>query len=534
MRLVTAEEIREMDRLTINEIGISGTVLMENAARSAARVFLEHFRPSFGAIITILCGRGNNGGDGYVMARYLHGMGLNVIVVVLSEMDRISGDALINLQILKKMNIEIIEAPDTGKWESVSYLLDKSDYIIDGILGTGLNSDMKDYYGRVMDDVNAAGKPVMAIDIASGINADSGRIMGNAIKADITATFGFPKQGQLIYPGAEMTGRLVRIDIGIPNMAADRVRTGCSLIEPEFFDYLLCDDKRDIHKGARGHLLVLAGSTGKTGAATLAALGALRAGAGLVTVGVPASLNPVLETKLTEAMTYPLPETETGCLSERAEEEIFRLLEGKSALAIGPGLSNDPETMSLVRRVVKGCHVPMVIDADGLNALAGDADAMSSLGPNMILTPHPGEMSRLAKIATRDIQENRISISRQFAEEKGCFLVLKGAKTIIAEPAGMAYVNPTGNPALASGGSGDVLTGLIGGYLTRGWPFVKAVAAGVFIHGLAADCLAEEKGEQGLLAGELLNVIPVIMKSLANKKWPLKGPSPLNDLYYPI
>lgn len=534
MRLVTASEMKEMDRLTIQEMGIPGMVLMENAARGAVRVFLEHFRPSPGARITILCGKGNNGGDGYVMARYLHNRGLNVIVIVLGESDRISGDAHTNLEIIKNINLEIIEAVNIERWASVSKLLDDSDYIIDGILGTGLDSDVRDYYGQVLNDINESGKAVMAIDIPSGINADNGQIMGTALKADLTVTFGFPKTGQLTYPGAELTGRLIRIDIGIPNIIADRIATTCSLIEPDYFDYLLGDEKMDIHKGTRGHLFILAGSEGKTGAATLAALGALRAGAGLVTVGIPESLNHILEGKLTEAMTVPLPETDKGSLSGDAANEIFRLLEGKTALALGPGLSTHPETMELVRNIVKRCSIPFVIDADGLNAMAGNVSVMSCLNKNMILTPHPGEMARLAGLDAKEIQKNRISVSKKFVAEQGCFLVLKGARTIITEPDGMTYVNPTGNPALASGGSGDVLTGLIAGYLTRGWPTVKAVMAGVFLHGLAADYLAEELGEGGVLAGELSGVVPLLMKSLAEKEWPLESPSPLMDLHYPI
>lgn len=534
MKLVTASEMKEMDRLTIQEMGIPGVVLMENAARGAARVFLEHFLPSPGARIVILCGRGNNGGDGYVMARYLHNKGLNVIVILLCETDRISGDALTNLEIIKKMNLEIIEAANVERWTSVSKLLDDSDYIIDGILGTGLNSDVRDYYGQVLNDVNGSGKAIMAIDIPSGINADNGQIMGTAMKADLTVTFGFPKPGQLTYPGTELTGRLVKIDIGIPNIIAERIKTGCRLIEPDYFHYLIGDEKRDIHKGTRGHLFILAGSVGKTGAATLAALGALRAGAGLVTVGIPESLNHILEEKLTEAMTVPLPETENRSLSGDAVDKIFRLLEEKTALALGPGLSTDPDTMELVRNIVKRCSIPMVIDADGLNALAGDANGISSLKENMILTPHPGEMARLAGLDVKEIQRDRIAISRRFAKEQGCFLVLKGAKTVIADPSGMTYLNPTGNPALASGGSGDVLTGLIAGYLTRGWPTIKAIMAGVFLHGLAADYLAEEIGERGVVAGELLNVIPALMKSLLENEWPLDSPSPLKDLHYPI
>ncbi len=534
MRLVKAHEMQEMDRLTIGETGIPGIVLMENAARGAARVFLEHFSPDEGSRVLILCGRGNNGGDGYVMARYLSQAGLKINVVVLAELDRISGDALTNLEIIKRMDPDICEVPDTSRISELRRRLGECDYIVDGIFGTGLNSRVKGFYAQVLEETNAAGKPLMAIDMPSGLNADTGQIMGVALKADLTVTFGFPKLGQILFPGAGLVGRLARIDIGIPKSVSERVKTRYHMIEPGYFSDLLRVDKKDIHKGDRGHLLIIAGSTGKTGAASLTALGALRAGAGLVTLCIPASLNPILEAKLTEAMTVPLPETGEGSLSLRAREEILRLAEGKTALAIGPGLSTNQETSALVREIVAGCDLPMVVDADGINALAGAPDSLRDLNERMILTPHPGEMGRLTGLKSREVQTDRAGTAEKFVEDYGCCLVLKGARTLIAEPDGCIYVNPTGNPALASGGSGDVLTGLISGLLARGLPVVKAAFAGVYLHGLAADLLSEDMGEAGLLAGELPHVIPLLMDSLGRNEWPLKEPPAFMDLYQPL
>jgi len=534
MRLVKASEIKEMDRITIHEIGIPGAVLMENAARGATRIFLEHFDPAANSHVVVICGPGNNGGDGYVMARYLSQAGLRIIVLVLADLGRISGDALTNLEIIKRMDLDIREVPGPKEWKKIRMSLADCDYIIDGILGTGLNAPVRDYYGKVIEDVNASGKPVMAIDIPSGLNADTGGITGVAVRADLTVTFGFPKLGQMLYPGADLVGRLARIDIGIPDSVAERVKAAYQMLEPDDFAELFTEEKKDIHKGARGHLLILAGSTGKTGAATLAALGALRAGAGLVTLGIPKSLNNILETKLTEAMTVPLPETDEGSLALKAKDDIYRLVEGKSALAIGPGLSTNPETSALIREIVTGCELPMVIDADGLNALAGDADAMKGLDAKKILTPHPGEMGRLTGLKSGDVQQDRAGTVYRFAKEHGCCLVLKGARTLVAEPGGKVYLNPTGNPALSSGGSGDVLTGLISGFLARGWPTVSAATAGVYMHGLAADLLAEDMGEVGVLAGELLDVIPGLMETLAVKEWPLGNPPSYVDLYQPL
>jgi len=534
MRVVRAFEIQEMDRLTIQELGIPGAVLMENAARGASRIFLDHFAPPVNSHVVILCGRGNNGGDGYVMARYLHQAGLKITVVILSESDKISGDALTNLEIIRNMGLEILEVPDTDRWVTFNQTVRDCDLIIDGILGTGLDSPVRGLYAEVMEEVNSLDKPIMAIDIPSGLNADTGQIMGAAIRADLTVTFGFPKLGQLVFPGADLIGRLVRIDIGIPDTITNQVPAAFHMIEPDDFCDLFKNEKQDIHKGNRGHLLILAGSTGKTGAATLTALGALRAGAGLVTLGVPKSLNPILENKLTEAMTVPLPETGDGSISLEADGIIKELMEGKTALAIGPGLSTNSETFGVVRDIVASCPLPMVIDADGINALSGELNVLANSKEKIILTPHPGEMGRLIGHTSGDIQHDRVGTVIHFVKEYGCYLVLKGARTLIGEPNGEIYINPTGNPALSIGGSGDVLTGLIGGFLARGWPVAKAAIAGVYLHGMAADLLAEYMGQAGILAGELLNVLPKLTSSLGRGEWPLESMPPHEDLYHPL
>lgn len=533
MRLVRSAEMQEMDRLTIQDLGIPGTVLMENAARGASRIFLEHFDPPQGSRVTILCGRGNNGGDGTVMARYLHGAGMRVTVLVLSDPAKITGDARINLEVIRRLDLEILEVPGPAEWAGRRDLLRRSDTLVDAILGTGLKAEVKGFYRQVIEEVNGLGKPVLAVDIPSGLSADTGQVMGAAVRADLTVTFGYPKVGQLVFPGAALVGRLTRVDIGIPMEVAARVPSRHHLLEPDDFRDLLKDEAGDTHKGRRGHLLILAGSTGKTGAATLTALGSLRAGAGLVTLGIPAGLNPILENKLTEAMTVPLPETQGGTLSLEAEGAIRSLWEGKTALALGPGLSTHPETVSLVRRIVASCPLPMVVDADGLNALSGDLEVLSACRERIILTPHPGEMARLAGISNGEVQSDRIGVAEAFVKARGSCLVLKGARTLIADPGGGVHVNPTGNPALASGGSGDVLTGLIAGFLARGWPLAKAAAGGVYLQGLAADYLAEDMGQSGVLAGELPGVVPFLCSALVAGEWPLQGLPPHADLYQP-
>ena len=531
MRLVKASEMQDMDRKTIRDLGIPGVVLMENAGRGSARFFLEEFVPSAGQKVLVFCGSGNNGGDGYVVARYLHEAGLKPLVLVLTSLDRISGDARTNLEIIRSLDIELYEISGPEKWESLRPLVREGDYAVDGLLGTGLNTPVRGLYATVIQWINSSGKPVMSIDIPSGVNADTGGIMGDSVKADLTVTFGFPKLGHCVFPGAEKVGRLVRIDIGIPDFIAEKVPGRHTLTEVADFKAGFGRVKADIHKGSRGHLLVLAGSTGKTGAAALTASGALRAGAGLVTLGIPESLNSILESKLTEAMTVPLPETGTGNLSQAAWDSVKPLFQGKTALALGPGLSTHPETVELVRRIVSECPLPMVIDADGLNSIHPDTGILEKAGHRTILTPHPGEMGRLLGLKATEIQQNRFKVVDEFINRHKCFLVLKGARTLVGTPAGSMYVNPTGNPVLAAGGSGDVLTGLIAGLLARGFSMRDAAIAGPYIHGLAADLLSETVGASGVLAGELLTVIPGIIDALMNGKWPLAMPPLHGDFY---
>jgi NAD(P)H-hydrate epimerase len=382
-------------------------------------------------------------------------------------------------------------------------------------------------FKKAIDYINDSGKPAMSIDIPSGLNADNGRIMGTAVKANITCTFGFPKPGLFVLPGADLAGHLALIDIGIPDVIGSRFKREYELIEPADFIHLLGNEKSDTHKGRRGHLLVIAGSEGKTGAAALCALGALRAGAGLVTVGVPESLNPILEKKLTEAMTVPLPETKEKSLALSAKKDILSLMENKKALAIGPGLSTNPETVQLVCEILKEVKLPVILDADGLNAISMFPDALKCLDKNKILTPHPGEMSRLAGLSVEDIQKDRIETARYYARKWQCNLILKGAGTILADPDGVAGINPTGNPALASGGTGDVLTGMIAGFLARGIAPEKASRAGVYLHGMAADYLSRKAGQAGILASELSEAVPYIAKSL------LSGDSSIYGKYSP-
>jgi len=508
MYLVTAAEMQQMDGETIQSFGIPGRVLMENAGRGATRVLFEKFPAVRDKRLAVLAGRGNNGGDGFVVARYAAQRGLRVVVYLLTRADRVTGDARANLDLLPPLDVPVVEIPDAQSLADRKTAMAHADIWVDAVFGTGLNSDIRGHYRDAIDLVNSFRRPVLAVDIPSGINADNGRICGTCLRADATATFAFPKIGQVVFPGKHYTGSLEVIDIGIPPHIADATSPRQRLTTPATVTRGLVRRAPDAHKGDTGHLLVIAGSTGKTGAAVMTCEAAMRTGAGLVSLGAPAGLNTVLETMLVEVMTTPLSETETGALSQKAGNQIEGLLQGKRCLAIGPGLGTDADTGRLVHRLLAGCDIPLVIDADGLNLVAGRTGLLEKLKAPAVLTPHPGEMARLTGMSTADVQRDRVACARNFAAATGTIVVLKGAATVIAAPGGKVHVNPTGNPGMASGGMGDVLTGIIAGLITQGYAPEMSAVAGVYLHGAAADALAASGTPVGYLASELLDQVP--------------------------
>ncbi|UCH23742.1 MAG: NAD(P)H-hydrate dehydratase [Deltaproteobacteria bacterium] len=514
MYLVTAAEMRAMDRQTIESFGIPGRVLMENAGRGATRVLLEQFPSLEKKRIGIVAGRGNNGGDGFVIARYLAHKNINVTVFLLAEQQKVSGDAAANLKLLAPLSVPVVEVPDQKTFSRHRKNLVHQDIWIDAILGTGLNSEVKGYYKGVIDFINDSRKPVFAVDIPSGLNSDTGQSCGIAIKAQVTATFAFAKTGHTLFPGASYTGKLEIIDIGIPPHIAAKVGPKQYLLTPDLVRSVYEPRLPDIHKGNTGHLLVVSGSPGKTGAAAMTAMSAMRAGAGLVTLGIPRSLNPVLESQVIEAMTWPLPETLDGGLDEASFDQIMTLLADKKCLAIGPGIGQAEETKKLVQRLVEKTPVTVVMDADGINNLAGNVEILKRCKVAIILTPHPGEMARLIHSTPREIQKDRVACARNFAVTYNVHLVLKGARTVIAHPDGRVFINSTGNSGMASGGMGDVLTGVIAGFVSQGYSPESAAHIGVYLHGAAADTLAERIAPFGYLATEVMNAIPAEIKAL--------------------
>jgi hydroxyethylthiazole kinase-like uncharacterized protein yjeF len=514
MKVATAEEMQELDRKAIETYRIPGIVLMENAGRGAADVISNSFPEIHKKKIAIIAGKGNNGGDGFVIARYLLNQGIYVRVYLLTDPKGLRGDAETNFSIFHRMKGEVISVPSSKDYIKVKKDLEKFDILVDGIFGTGLDAEVRGYYREVIDHLNTLQRPIVAIDIPSGLDANTGKPLGTAIRASLTITFGLPKIGHLIPPGLDYVGKKVKvIDIGIPKKLVEEEKIPTYLLEKEEIQKCLSIPRNpDTHKGDYGNLLVIAGSVGKTGAAVMACQAALRMGAGLVTLAIPKSLNAILEMKLTEVMTEPLPETPKQTLSLRAFSAIIRLCENKRAVIIGPGLGTLKETQSLILKLIRTLDLPIILDADGLTALATQPKTLPIKNRSLILTPHPGEMARLIRSQVKEVLEDRVGLSRNFSQSQHVHLILKGHPTLITTPKGEVYINPTGNPGMASGGTGDVLTGMIGGLVCQGFDILSSLQIAVYLHGMAGDEGAQEMGEKSLIATDIIEKIPTLLK----------------------
>ncbi len=512
MLLVTARQMQNMDGYTINELGIPGRVLMENAGRGAVDMFIRKFSPDHRTKVGMVAGRGNNGGDGFVMARYLMEMDVPVTMFLLSHKEKVTGDAAANLSLAQQLLehhpcSKLIEIPDADTLKKNRAALVHQDLFIDAIFGTGLNAQVRGFFKEVIQLLNQTGRPIFAVDIASGLNADTGKPLGEAVRASATATFAHAKAGHILYPGNDYTGDLEVIDIGIPGFVTQNEGIGLRVVETAYIAPLFPQRPFNSHKGTFGHALILAGSPGKTGAAALCANAAVRTGAGLVTLGLPSSINPSVEAMVLEPMTLPLPETVNGTLSAAGFDAIMSQIDHFHALAMGPGMGTDEQTRDLVTRLIEYVDIPMVIDADGLNCVAQKPAILNTRHAPTILTPHPGEMARLCDTTPDKVQADRMGLAAQFAGEYGVILVLKGAQTITALPDGNIFINPTGNPGMACGGMGDVLTGIIAGLVAQGLSADHAAMAGVFLHGLGADILACNSPGFGFTASDLVRTI---------------------------
>ena len=516
MKILTAAEMREVDRLTTARHRVPSLTLMENAGRSVAEFIETRFPDLASRRILVLCGRGNNGGDGFVVARCLRKRGAKPEVFLIGNPSDVQGDAATNLIRWKKVGrLHTEDRLDRTEFAN----LPAGSVIVDALLGTGLRSPVGGRLREVIEAVNEheAGTLVVAVDIPSGVAADSGAVEGAAVVADHTITFTAPKPGMVDREGGHRVGTLHVRQIGSPPALVEETGRGTlRWSEAAEFGPLALPRRAEGNKGDYGHALIVAGSVGKSGAAVLASTAALRVGAGLVTAATPEPILPIIASMVPELMTEPLAATRAGTLSERSlEGGLFaKMLSGKRALALGPGLGTNEETQNFVRTVCADRSVPLILDADGLNAFAGRASELKKSSGQLCLTPHPGEMARLLRSTVADVQARRVEVAEQAARDWNAVVVLKGQRTVIAGPSGQTYINSTGNPGMAAGGTGDVLTGILAGLVAqfgrgihdRG--FVQVVAFGVYLHGLAGDVAYAHTGGAPLMASDLIQAIP--------------------------
>ncbi len=517
MKLAYAEEIRRLDRIAIEDYRIPGLILMENAGAGTVKAMEEHFGELDGRTVAIVVGPGNNGGDGLVIARHLLQRGGLPLVFLLVKPEKFKGEAAANLVIVGNLEIPLFIVDDREKIKSLINCLPDCDLIVDAIFGTGLTRKPAGHFFTAIETINSACCPVVSVDLPSGLNSDTGQLVGTGVRAALTTTYGLAKPGLFLGHGPEHTGALAIIDIGLPARALVDANLQTELLEADSVKTWLPPRPISSHKGSFGHLLVVAGSHGMSGAALLCARGALRAGAGLVSLVAPERLQAIFATALPEAMTIPLMTANAGHVTPGDLRSILSATRGKSAAVLGPGLGQDKGTGEVVAELYHQLEIPLVVDADGLNLLATRGTDLNNAPAPRILTPHPGEMSRLTGISVAKIQADRLNIAREFATGNNIFLVLKGNGTVVASPDGSLAINATGNSLLATGGSGDVLAGLIGGLLAQGLSPRKSAGLAVFIHGRAADRRLElDQLNCGLLVSELADQVPSVMAELLN------------------
>jgi ADP-dependent NAD(P)H-hydrate dehydratase / NAD(P)H-hydrate epimerase len=514
MIVVTAEQMRAMDRLTIEKYGVPSLVLMERAGEGIAKAILECFDRAAKKGVLIVAGKGNNGGDGFVVARLLKKKRIPCEVALLARNDEVSSDSAHNLRSYLKLKGRIIEIA-AGGLDLLSQRMNGKGLLVDAILGTGIKNDVRGLYAEAITLMNASGLPIVAVDIPSGLDADKGIPLGVSIQAEMTAALGYAKVGEVIYPGLKYVGDLVVAEIGIDPRAVQEVAPKTDLLQQEEVSWLVPIREPDSHKGTYGHLLVTAGSRGKTGAAILACRAAMRTGAGLVTLAAPRSLNDIFASSLVEVMTEPLAENAEEEMEPLGDEEWRRMLERKNAVLFGPGIGVNDAARNNLRWLLRNLEAPWVIDADGLNNLALDLDRLRSAKTPPVLTPHPGEMGRLIGKDAAMVNQDRIGVARRFATEHRCYVVLKGARSVIATADGKVFINPTGNPGMASGGMGDVLAGMLAALLGQGLSAEDAMKLGVYLHGFVGDRVAVEKGQIGIIASDIIDGLPAGMKALS-------------------
>lgn len=511
MKLVTSEEMRALDRAAISKHKIPSLTLMEKAGRAVADAVLKFSGVGSGQIV-IVCGKGNNGGDGLVAARYLIGAGRDVAVLVLSSLDELSPDARANFEFLAPLSTHIFFVTGILELNSRSPLFHQAACIIDAIFGTGLSDEVKDLGKRAIELLNSVNAPKISIDVPSGLDSDTGKPHGIAVRAELTVTLGLPKIGLFAGFGPDHAGKIVVADIGIPESEIERLDSKLFLIEPKMFSSYFGKREAKSHKGNYGHVAVFAGSLGHLGAGYLVSLAALRAGCGLVTYCIPQKAFTRFDARYPEIMCDSIPDDGTARFHPSGLFAALDAAKGVDVIAIGPAIGTDAKTREFLNQFIAKISKPVVIDADGLNAL--DLSSLRSRSKATILTPHPGEMARLLGLTTDEVQRDRLNIAKNFAKTHGVYLILKGANTIVATPDGRAAVNPTGNAGMATAGMGDALTGIIASFLAQGMETFDACSSAVYLHGLAGDIAAAELTERALITSDVIRCLSGAMKKM--------------------
>ncbi len=516
-RVATAKEMQACDRAAIMKYGVPSIVLMENAGRSVVDVIEKELGSVDGKLVYVICGKGNNGGDGFVVARHLHNRSAVVKVFLVSGRSQVKGDANVNLALL----LDTIKSDKTKTLQFIvgtkAKTLNKQgtpSIIIDALFGTGFSGAVKGEYEKIIQWINESNATVVSIDTPSGVNADNGSVVSKAVKADITVTMGLRKVGLLVHRGRERSGMVHVADLGIPSIVYARSGIRTWLVEKEDVRRMLPRRPFDAHKHSVGKIFVLAGSKGLTGAAVMCSNSAMRAGAGAVVLGIPKSLLPIVSRKVTEVMPNPLEETEDQSVGKKARQQINRFARWADVVVIGPGLGRNEETQELILELIVRLDRAMLIDADGLNALASNITVLKKRKNKTILTPHTGELSRLINVSAKEIESNRVEVARIWSRKLKAILVLKGAPTVTACPSGDVYINSTGNAGMATAGAGDVLTGTIAALWGQHMNTSEAAVSGVFVHGLAGDIAREKFGEMGLIASDIIKALPSALKRI--------------------
>ena len=506
MKLVTAKEMKALDVQAQNDYAMPGILLMDNAAQAVAEAVHEALTALEGERVVIFCGGGNNGGDGLGAARWLQSYGVSVrAFVVGAALDAVQGDAAMELAMFTKAGGRVEALSTEDDWVLAELAASKADVLVDALLGTGFHGELEGDVLRACELLNKSEKYILAVDVPTGVNADNGAVSENAVRADHTVTMALVKTGLLLYPGREYCGDIELADISMPVKLVEEYKSDKYRLTDEIVRELLPLRKANAHKGDAGRVVICAGSPGYTGAAALASDAAVKAGAGLVSLYTPLSSRDVLAIKLTEVMVHGLLERMPGILGGGAASDVASSAEAADVLAIGPGLGTSESTQEAVRTILQKITTPVVIDADALTALAGHTEILAAMQAQKVLTPHPGEMARLTGLEIAEIEADRINVAKKYAEEWQAIVVLKGAPTVIGCPNGTVYVNSTGNSSLATGGSGDVLTGIIAGLAAQEISLQEAAICGVYLHGLAAELTGIDIG---LAAGELAALLP--------------------------